>query len=158
MEALNAADQPISKPHCGEDTAILTWRIHPLRDDPRGIAGVAAAYALSFVLWRFLFPHPLGLILPVVGLTGALSDYLFPTTFRLTKSGAHSDCGLSRLTIAWTDVRRATQGADGIHLSPFSRATRLNQFRGVRLRFAGGVAPEQIVETVRELRDGSTKA
>ena len=136
-----------------EETVLAAWRVHPLRDNPRGIAPVAIGYALAFALWRLLFPHPLGLFLPIVALTGALSEYLFPTSYRLTTRGAHADsAGLSRLFIAWGDVRRATRGADGVHLSPFSRPSGLDRFRGVRLKFTGDTQAEDAIRVIQEQR------
>ena len=65
---------------------------------------------------------------------------------------AHAANGFARLFLDWRDVKRATVGAEGIHLSPFARANApLAPFRGVRLHFAGGNA-EVVEETVRRLR------
>jgi hypothetical protein len=133
---------------------LLAWRVYRLREEPRGIPLVAGAYAAAFLLWWIVFPQPLALFLPLVALTGALSDYLFPISYRLTTRGAYADCGASRLFLAWTDVKRATTGADGVFLSPLARASRLDAWRGVRLRFSSGNDAE-VRDTARALWKGA---
>jgi hypothetical protein len=135
------------------EATVLTWRVHRLREELRFVPLVAGAYAAALTLWWLAFPHPVALLLPLVSLTGALSDYLFPTTYRLTTRGAHADCGVSRLFVAWADVKRATHGGEGVYLSPLARPSRLDAFRGVRLRYADG-NDDAVRETVRRLWRG----
>ena len=130
---LAAADAP-SRP---TEITLLSWKVHRLREEPRHLRLVALAYGAAIFLWGLLFPHPLALFLPLVSLTSALAEYLFPISYRLTTRGAYVSNGFSPLFIAWPDVKRATAGAEGIFLSPLTRpGSRLEAFRGVRLRFA----------------------
>jgi hypothetical protein len=137
------------------EATVLAWRVHRLREEPGRLGLVAAGYGVAVALWLLLFPHPFALFLPVVALTSALSEYLFPVSYRLTTRGAHVSCGLTtRLFLAWDDVKRATAGTEGIHLSPLAKAgSPLEPFRGVRLRFADGNA-ETVTDTVRRLWRG----
>ncbi|MDX1934342.1 MAG: hypothetical protein SFU56_17200 [Capsulimonadales bacterium] len=132
------------------ETVYLAWEIHRLQEDPHPIPLVAVAIAGAVSVWWLVLPHPVLLPVPVLCLLAALSDYLLPIRFRLTDLGAHADCGLSRWFIAWTDVRRATKGRDGLYLSPFAAPSRLEAFRGVRLRFADNA--DEVTELVRSLR------
>lgn len=138
----------------------LSWRVHRLRESPEKVPLVAGAYAVALGAWWLAFPHPVTLLLPTVALTGALAEYLFPITYRLTEQGAFADCGLSRLALEWKEVRRATHGKDGVYLSPLSRPSRLDTFRGIRLRYLPGDTDhaETVRETVRELRTGAKEA
>jgi len=135
------------------EVTILAWRVHRLREEPGRLPLVAVGYGVALGLWWLLFPHPLALFVPLVSLTSALGEYLFPVSYRLTDRGAHVANGpFVRLFLAWPDVRRATVGDDGVCLSPLARPdSPLAVFRGVRLRFAGGNA-EAVTETVRRLR------
>ena len=134
-----------------EEDVVLAWSIHRLRDEPQKIGLVALGYGIAFVFWRLAFPYPAGLFLPIVALTGAMAEYLFPVHYKLTTHGAYSSCGAAlKLEIAWKDVRRATVGHEGIYLSTLKIPSRLDTFRGIRLRFAAG--NEQLVrETVKRL-------
>ena len=121
------------------ETTLLSWRRHALVESPERIALAALGYGAAFALWRWLQPGLLALFLPSVALTSALSEYLLPVEYRLTDRGAHASCGpFQKLYLSWDDVRRATHGGDGVHLSPLPRPSRLDRFRGVRLRYAAG--------------------
>lgn len=136
-------------PALAEETTLLTWRIHPLRDAPAHVLPcIGAGYVTALLLWWVLLPAPAALLLPLVALTLGLSDFLFPTTYRLTTRGIYVHCAASRLFLAWSDVRRARYGADGLFLSPLVRPSRLDDFRGIRLRFADG-NETQVLEVAR---------
>ena len=136
------------------EETILSWRIHRLREEPHKIVFVTLGYGVALFFWRLVFPHPLALFLPVVALTSAMAEYLFPVEYRLTNRGAHARCGPAvRLYLAWSDVRRATPGREGVYLSSLKLPSRLDSFRGIRLRYAGG-NDEQVKETVRRLWKG----
>ena len=144
-------DSPLSADT--SDTAervLLVWRVHRLKEEPERAPYIAAAYGGVAVVGWLAFAHPLPLLLLLAALTGAIAEFIFPTTYRLTNRGAHSGCGLSQLFIAWEDVKRATHGKDGIHLSPFDRPSRLDSLRGVRLRY-GAENRETVLSTVRQL-------
>ena len=143
------ADAPA--PAHSAETTLLAWRTHRLREDPRHLRVVAAAYAAAIALWWLLFPHPIALFLPLVSLTSALAEYLFPISYRLTTRGAYAANGVTRLFISWPEVKRATAGSEGIYLSPLARAgSRLEAFRGVRLRFTDG-NEEAVTRAVQRL-------
>jgi hypothetical protein len=148
------------------ETVALAWRVHRLREEPKKVRLIAAGYAVAMALWWLVFPHPLALFLPVVALTSALAEFLFPINYRLTTRGAYADCGPTiRLFMDWKDVRRVTHGDEGIFLSPFARPSRLDGVRGIRLRYPsapaadsqGDIIPAEVIrETVKRLwRDGS---
>lgn len=136
------------------EEVILAWRIHRLRDEPQKIGLVALGYGLAFAFWRLAFPYPLGLFLPMIALTGAMAEYLFPVDYKLTNKKAYCSCGPAiKLEIAWDAVRRATVGKDGVYLSTLKIPSRLDSFRGIRLRFSQGSEPNEarVRETVKKL-------
>ena len=144
-----------ASPSLPAERAVLRWRVHRLRENPRGLVLVASGYILAVLLWRLALPYPPALMVILLSLTAALADFLFPVTYRLTEQGAHADGLVSRLFVAWADVKRATHGAEGVFLSPLPRASRLDSFRGLRLRYAGDNAP-LVLDAVRRLRKGET--
>lgn len=147
-------DSPLSAD--SSDTAecdILVWRVHRLREEPERTPLIAVAYGGATVVGWLVFAHPLPVLLLLLALTGAIAEFLFPVSYRLTNRGAHSGCGLSQLFIAWEDVKRATHGKAGVHLSPFDRPSRLDSLRGVRLRY-DAENRETVLSAVRQLRKG----
>jgi hypothetical protein len=151
--ATDAVAEPNGFAAAQAEATVLEWRVHRLREEPRFVPILIAAYSGVVVLWSLAFPHPLALLLMLGALTASLSEYLFPISYRLTTRGAHADCGPSRLFVAWTDVKRATHGRDGVYLSPLPKASRLDAFRGVRLRYANG-NDAAVREAVRHLWRG----
>lgn len=132
------------------DATLLLWRVHRLRESPRGIFLVFASTAGAFLAGSLLSLHPITLLAGLAALSLSLADYMLPITYRLTGQGAHADVGLNRLFISWKDVKRATHGSEGIFLSPFAQPSRLDGFRGVRLRY-GADNRDAVLENVRNL-------
>lgn len=116
------------------ETVLLAWRVHRLCEEPERIPLLTLAYAGVATLGWLVFAHLAAVLLLLLILTGSLVEFLLPISYRLTTLGAYASCGPSQLFLAWRDVRRATRGKDGIYLSPFAKPSRLDGFRGVRLR------------------------
>jgi hypothetical protein len=83
-----------------------------------------------------LFQNLLLCMAALLMLLSATLEFLAPGDYRLSERGAVSRCGPNRFELAWRDVRRALLYHDGVRLSPLGRASRLDAFRGVYLRFA----------------------
>lgn len=148
MRASDGYTGPVSA-ETGLETELLRWRYHRLRESPERIWLVALGYGVAFALWRWALPHPLALFLPLVALTSALAEYLFPVEYRLTDRGAYLSCGpFQKLYLSWSDVRRASFGSDGVYLSPLSRPSQLDRFRGIALR-CEGASRDAVLQTVR---------
>jgi hypothetical protein len=116
--------------------APLSWKAHPLIDESRSrstllcalIAGCSLAAGLSFEGLAY------GLIALVVLLL-SLSRYLLPTRYSLDEKGVEISHLGRRQACPWTQLRRLDIHENGIFLSPFTRASRLDSFRGYFLRF-----------------------
>lgn len=81
-----------------------------------------------------------------------MAEYLFPREFRLTEQGVHASCGpFQKLFLAWEDVKRATHGPDGVFVSPLSRPSRLDRFRGITLPCDGSLKSE-VLDYIRSKR------
>jgi hypothetical protein len=100
-----------------------------------------------------------GLLLCAIGFAVPLVSTLelfLPLKFRLDESGAHSKCGLGASSIQWSDVKRLLPMADGVRLSPLERPSRLDEFRGVYLRFRDNA--EEVSGKIRQFWHGDTSA
>lgn len=115
----------------------IRWRSHPVVDDfPRSLLLVGIALAVCVGVWASFESAGLALIAALV-LGGSLARYFWPTDYELDAEGAAVRF-LGRLRrVAWGDVRRYFVAREGVQLSPFSRPSRLEGFRGTFLRFAG---------------------
>ncbi|MBX3095728.1 MAG: hypothetical protein KF812_02590, partial [Fimbriimonadaceae bacterium] len=77
----------------------------------------------------------LGLIGFVVVFAATLEMFV-PVRYRIDESGVQSRNGISTTRIEWGDVKRTWEDGSGVYLSPLAQPSRLDQFRGVHLRFA----------------------
>jgi len=99
------------------------------------------------------------LVLPLIALTSALSEFLFPVTYTLDDSGVSQKClPFFNRHIAWNDVRRASAGRDGFFISTLRLPSRLDQFRGIRINPRGNADAVRAVisERMERMREGLT--
>jgi hypothetical protein len=99
---------------------------------------------------------------PLLGLVGLLAvlvstaELFLPLSYRLDAEGARVKCGISVTAISWPDVKRLVDMPDGVRLSPLPRPSRLDEFRGVYLRFANNAA--EVSGKIRQFWNGDTGA
>ncbi len=119
-----------------EQDAILTWRTHLLRQEPRRLPVLLLTFALgASCVWMMFMALPP--VLAALGLmTLAVSEYLLPSRYRLDATGATAEGGAGKCKIAWRETRRVVELKNGILLSPLPAPSRLDAFRGVLLRCA----------------------
>lgn len=127
----------------------LTWSVHRLRENPRGLVLLVPALALTFWAGASLLGWAIGLAAVGV-LVAATGDYFFPVRFTLTEKRAVSQCLIARQEIEWVKVKRALLAEDGVKLSPLGFASRLEAFRGVFLRFNNN--RDEVLQAVEQLR------
>jgi hypothetical protein len=88
---------------------------------------------LSTVLC-FLY-EPLFGLLSFLFLGFSLLPYYTPTTYRLNKNGIEIEKLFYTIRKSWSDFRSFYPDNYGVLLSPFSLSTRLENFRGIYIRF-----------------------
>ena len=120
------------------EEVLAEWRVHLLREKPGKSAVLGVMCAFVVVLIHLVFGQRVVFtLLAVAILFGSLCDWLLPVKYRLTTRGASYNNIVFRKRIAWEEVRSVYVSGLGLKLSPFSRRTRLDAFRGLVLRFAG---------------------
>ena len=125
----------------------LSWTVHPIVENWR------KSVLLGLFLALLLFGIYLGFqsiyvaVLSGIVLLGSLYKYFLPF---------HHQCEADRLIItsccyrlerSWETFRSFYVDANGILLSPFARPTRLENFRGIYVRF-GKHTPEEVVDFI----------
>lgn len=125
----------------------LSWTVHPIVENWR------KSVLLGLFLALLLFGIYLGFqsiyvaLLSGIVLLGSLYKYFLPF---------HHQCEADRLIItsccyrlerSWETFRSFYVDANGILLSPFARPTRLENFRGIYVRF-GKHTPEEVVDFI----------
>ena len=113
--------------------APLEWSWNPWRERPR-----RATVALAFTLGVWLLLAALGkapLLATLLGLAvgGTLSPFLVAQRCRIDAERVAVRGAFGWERRAWTPIRRARLGADGVLVSPFARRRRLDAFRALFL-------------------------
>ena len=140
-----------------EDEAGLRWTVHPLVQESWGktggligiVVGLSVGAAISFSGVAY------GLVSFVV-LAVSLSRYWVLTRYELDEYGVQIEHLGRRRRRSWGEFRRIDVLRDGVFLSPFVRASRLDSFRGLFVRCVAN--RDAVVEfTRRHVAAGSSR-
>jgi hypothetical protein len=130
----------------------LSWTVHRARENP-GKTAVVSAFILAFVGFSWAVFGPALGMLAVVVLFLALNTYFLPITYELTDKGIEIDKRLFTAHYEWKQFRRWFRTSGGVVISPFSRRSYLDNFRGVHL-----LLPSEERRTKNEERGGTEAA
>ncbi len=132
---------------------LFSWRSHPAKQGGRrlGIA-VGAVIVIPAVLWP-LYGAFFG-VMALVILAGSLLPFFLPTDYVLYVGGLESVfLGIHR-RFTWDQFRSYYPDQNGVLLSPFAHPSRLENFRGIYLRFNGQSATVMAIVAERIKRPG----
>ena len=112
-----------------------TWRVHPLRE-----SWTRSTLLLVFLLFLFsgiywLFQSVFITLLSAIFVTGSLYRYFVPFQYELHEHQLVVMAPFYRLTKPWDAFRSFYVDNNGVLLSPFAQPSRLENFRGVYVRF-----------------------
>ena len=125
----------------------FSWRVHPLVENWRTslFLGGGLTLLLLGIYWGFQSIYLAGL--SAIFLLGSLYKYFLPFHYHCeTDKLIITSCGY-KLERPWETFRSFYVDANGVLLSPFARPTRLENFRGVYVRF-GTHPPEEVVNFI----------
>ena len=126
---------------------LLSWRSHPVRKGGQRMLIVLVVLTGFPIGLVFLYGPFYGLLALVI-LGGALMSYFLPTDYNFYVGGLESVfLGVHR-RFTWDQFRSFYPDRHGVLLSPFPRPSRLENFRGIYLRFDD--CRQQILEIVNE--------
>lgn len=133
------------KPEPG--TPVVAWEVRLGEEQPnKRLIALAAAILASFVGWA-LYQNVMLSVLAFLLIIGSSLELWVPIRYRLDETGASSTLGFSKTSMEWSNVRRVILGRRSVRLSPLRKASRLDAFRGVLLRYAGN--EDLILATIR---------
>jgi len=126
---------------------LLKWRSHPVRHGGKRLWVVAGALVIFPVGLTVLYGPFYGFLALVI-LGGSMAAYFLPTDYAFYTGGVESTfLGVHR-RFTWEQFRSFYRDRNGVLLSPFPQPSRLENFRGVYLRFDG--CAEQVMAIVTE--------
>ena len=99
-----------------------------------------------------MFQSLLPVLAAMVLLLGTASDYLFPVEYCFDNEGLTTKGLTNRSVLKWDEVKRILVGTKDVVLTPLATPSRLDEFRGVLVRFADDGQPgdrESVLEFIR---------
>ena len=113
----------------------IEWTIHPIRRNWLVSASVVSFLVILCVAVYLTFNSLTFLLLSVVILGGSLSRFFLPTKYILQDDCIVVKTLLRSFSRQWDSFRSFYPDKNGVLLSPFSSPSRLENFRGVYIRF-----------------------
>ncbi len=138
-----------------DDPTTLSWTVHPLVENKRRSLLLACFLLLLFlgIYWSF-GSLPLT-VLCAIFLIGSLYKYFLPFHHHCAADSLIISSYFYRLERPWSAFRRFYVDKNGVFLSPFAHRTRLENFRGVYVRFGTHVS-EEIIGFIRAKIEANT--
>lgn len=75
------------------------------------------------------------MLISFVFLFGSLSSFFFPTKYLMTDETITIRSVFRKNSVSWNRLKRYYIDKNGVFLSPFAQPSRLENFRGIYLRF-----------------------
>jgi len=132
MQSVPVKPLPASpaKAHCD---AVIRWQVHLARRSPRrAAAAILVIGASAAAAWGF-WPHPIAAAVAGLLVFSSAAEFLLPIHYRVGPDGVWSRSFLSVRHLRWADVKRCYRDGHGVKLSPLSRPSRLEPYRGIYL-------------------------
>lgn len=125
-----------------------SWTVHPLVENWKRstLLGIFLCFLFLCIYWGFR-SGPL-VFLSALFLIGSLYKYFLPFRYQCEADRLIVTACCYRMERPWSAFRSAYADANGILLSPFAKPTRLENFRGVYVRF-GTQPSESVVNFIR---------
>ena len=112
-----------------------TWRVHPLRENWTRSILLSFFLLLLFSGIYWLFQSVFVTLLSAIFVTGSLYRYWVPFQYDLYEHELVVSAPFYRLTRSWSNFRSFYVDNNGVLLSPFAKPSRLENFRGIYVRF-----------------------
>ena len=126
----------------------LEWICHPAKKNMKITIFVSIFIAALIVVIYFVTYSPWFCVLGFLILFGSLSSFYFPTHYRLTEKEIRIKTKTQTLVKKWSQFRTVYPDKNGVLLSPFVRPSRLENFRGLYIKF--WYNKDEVVGFVRE--------
>ena len=123
------------------------WKVHPLRENWTRSTLLLLFLLLLFSGIYWLFQSVFVTLLSVIFVTSSLYRYFVPFRYELYEGQLVVTAPFYRLMKPWSDFRSFYVDNNGVLLSPFAKPSRLENFRGVYVRF--GANRSEVVDFIK---------
>ncbi len=142
------AKEPLSPEPPPKEPVVLEWVCHPAKRNTLVtvlvtlflVVIIGAVYFATYSVWFTL----LGAVIMIA----SLGPFYLPTRYKLTDDEITVKSVTQTMVKSWSQYRTCYPDKNGVLLSPFVRPSRLENFRGLYIRFSGN--KEKVVAFVKE--------
>lgn len=127
---------------------LLSWSTHPAKARPLVTTLVILFLIVLAVLVYLLTYSAIFTVIAALILYGSLTQYFTKTTYEFTETRVRVKYVVNKIEKNWAQYRSYYADKNGVLLSPFPGPSRLENFRGLFIRFAGNKG--QVMEIVRQ--------
>jgi membrane-bound metal-dependent hydrolase YbcI (DUF457 family) len=134
------------------EETVLKWSSHPVK---RKISVSILVIFFLFVVWLVVYLTTSSFLLTglsVLIMLGSLSSFFLPTGYELDSKKIKIRFFLTTREREWSAFRSFYVDKNGILLSPFAKSSRLENFRGIYVRFNRN--KDQVLEFVKSKIQG----
>ena len=115
----------------------LEWSVWPAKERPLLSFGLIVFLFAIWVAVGYFYREGVWVLLAIVLLSGAVAPYFVITRYRLDEEGVSIKRYVTTMKKRWGELRSYYPDKNGVLVSPFAKPSRLENFRGVYLRFGG---------------------
>lgn len=130
---------------------LLEYLCHPLKRNRTVTTLVIMVILICLILTYFVTYSAFMTFLGAVILFGALSGFFFPTRYFFYEDHFIVKTKTQALRKEWSQYRSYYPDKNGVLLSPFARPTRLENFRGIFIKFEKN--RDEVMEIVKSKID-----
>jgi hypothetical protein len=112
----------------------MEWKSIPFKEHPRKTIFLITFLLLMWTGIYFSF-RLYGLFISILLLGGGLLPYWLPTYYFLDEKGVRVKGIFLEKNKRWDEFKSYYEDKNGVFLSPFSKPTRIENFRGLYIRF-----------------------
>jgi hypothetical protein len=113
----------------------LEWSVWPAKEKPLLTLGLILLLLAIWIGVGYIYREAVWVVLAVVLLSGAVEPYFVVTRFRLDEEGIAVRHLFTTKQKPWAELRSWYPDRNGVLVSPFAQPSRLENFRGLYLRF-----------------------
>ena len=130
-----------------EEKPLYEWVFHPAKANWMVTSLVTLFLFLLLVIIYWLTESRLFTIIGTIVLLGSMRSFYFPTIFKLYDDRVEVTYTISSKSRQWKSFRSVYPERNGVHLSPFVRPSRMENFRGLFMQY-GTADQNKILEIV----------
>lgn len=126
----------------------ISWRVHPFVENWKRTVILLVFLSSILAILYIGFQSIIIVFLSALLLIGPLYKYFLPFYYHCSQDSIVVKACCYNIERPWTSFRSRYIDKNGILLSPFSKPTRLENFRGIYIRF-GKHPPDEIVNFIQ---------